>query len=61
MTAWTLITVEEFEADAEAFIDRAEAGQRFNISRNGVVTLTLMPTATPPNIDEDDQDFARQP
>jgi len=43
MTDWTQITVEEFEADAIAFVERAEMGERFELSRNGVVILTLVP------------------
>ncbi len=43
MSGWTLITIEEFEANAEAIIDRAEAGERFNVSRNGVITMTVVP------------------
>lgn len=55
MTGWTLITVEELEANAEAIIDRAEAGERFNVSRNGVITMTVAPTSNPENVVRDDQ------
>ena len=43
MSEWTLITVEYFEANGNAIIERAEAGERFNVSRNGVITMTVVP------------------
>ncbi|MFN0046972.1 MAG: hypothetical protein ACKVOS_10945 [Sphingorhabdus sp.] len=43
MTVWTQITIEELEADAIAFVERAEMGERFEVSRNGVVILALVP------------------
>jgi antitoxin (DNA-binding transcriptional repressor) of toxin-antitoxin stability system len=43
MTGWTLITIEEFEANSNAILERVEAGERFNVARNGVVTMTVTP------------------
>lgn len=43
MPDWTLITVEEFEANSNAILDRAEAGECFNVARNGVITMTVTP------------------
>jgi antitoxin (DNA-binding transcriptional repressor) of toxin-antitoxin stability system len=58
MPVWTLITVEEFEANAEAIIDRAEAGERFNVSRNGIITMTVVPATDRRYVEDDKQAVA---
>lgn len=50
MSDWTLITVEYFEANGNAIIERAEAGERFNVSRNGVITMTVVPATEQDNV-----------
>lgn len=43
MTHWNQITIEEFEANSNAVFERVEAGERFKISRNGIVTMAVVP------------------
>lgn len=45
MSDWTLITVEEFEGNSNAILERTEAGEQFKVSRNGIVTMRVMPVA----------------
>jgi antitoxin (DNA-binding transcriptional repressor) of toxin-antitoxin stability system len=40
---YTLITYEELAADSDAILARAEAGEHFDISVNGVVTVEIVP------------------
>jgi antitoxin (DNA-binding transcriptional repressor) of toxin-antitoxin stability system len=45
MSDWTVITIEEFEANSNAILERTEAGEQFKVSRNGIVTMRVIPVA----------------
>ena len=46
MPSHTLITFEELEANSDVILARAEAGEHFDISVNGVVTVEIVPATS---------------
>jgi antitoxin (DNA-binding transcriptional repressor) of toxin-antitoxin stability system len=41
----TRIPIEEFESNSEALMERVEAGEYFELERDGVVILTVRPVS----------------
>jgi antitoxin (DNA-binding transcriptional repressor) of toxin-antitoxin stability system len=41
----TKISIEEFECNSEALMERVEAGEYFEVERDGIVILTVRPVS----------------